>query len=138
MHGTIVRPTLALLVGIAVGMLGHQVLIAQPAQTTCGKLQQRDLEGVPGWEVIMFCSDPDPGEVIGRHYHPGPEFFYVLEGAVTIEPDGQPPFTVRAGESGYTGRKQIHNTKNASSTQPAKLIGFMVLEKGQPLMTPVP
>ena len=138
MHGTIVRSTLALLLGIAVGMLGHQVLFAQPAQGTCGKLQQRDLEGVPGWEVIMFCSESDPGAVTGRHYHPGPEFFYVLDGALTIEPDGQPPFTVKAGENGYTGRKQIHNTKNASSTQPAKVIGVMILEKGQPLFTPVP
>ena len=63
--------------------------------------------------------------------------FYVLEGTLTVEPDGQPPVTLKAGESGYSPAKHIHNGKNPSSAEPTKLLGFWVAEKGQPLATPV-
>jgi quercetin dioxygenase-like cupin family protein len=129
--------TIALVVGIAVGMLGHQSLIAQQAPVTRTILQQKDLEGSAGREVIMFRAEIVPGGVAGRHYHPGPELFYVLEGALTLEPDGHPPVTLKAGESAYGPAKHIHNAKNASTTEPVKVIGFLVGEKGQPLATPV-
>ncbi len=137
MHRTVVMLTIALVVGIAVGMLGHQILIAQQAPVTRTILQQKDVEGVPGREIIMFRAEIVPGGVAGRHYHPGPELFYILEGTLTLEPDGQPPVTLKAGESGYNPAKHIHNAKNASTTEPVKAIGFLIGEKGQPLATPV-
>jgi mannose-6-phosphate isomerase-like protein (cupin superfamily) len=45
--------------------------------------------------------------------------------------------TLKAGDSGYSPAKFIHNAKNASDKEPAKLLGFWVPEKGQPLATPV-
>jgi quercetin dioxygenase-like cupin family protein len=137
MHRTVVMLTIALVVGLAVGMLGNQILIAQQAPVTRTILQQKDLEGSAGREVIMFRAEVVPGGVAGRHYHPGPELFYVLEGALILEPDGQPFVTLKAGESGYGPAKHIHNVKNASTTEPVKVIGFLVGEKGQPLATPV-
>jgi quercetin dioxygenase-like cupin family protein len=41
-----------------------------------------DLEGAPGKEIVVFVADLAPGAVGSKHYHPGPEFFYVLEGTV--------------------------------------------------------
>ena len=137
MHRTVVMLTMALVVGIAVGLLGHSVLIAQQTPVTRTILQQKDLEGVAGREVIMYRAEAIPGGVAGRHYHPGPELAYVLEGALIIELDGQPPVTLKAGESVHVPAKHLHNARNASTTEPVKVLVFLVGEKGQPLATPV-
>ncbi len=94
-------------------------------------------EGAAGREVIMYRAEIVPGGVAGRHYHPGPELVYVLEGVLLLEPDGRPPMTLNAGESAHMPAKHIHNAKNASTTQPVKVVVFLVGEKGQPLATPV-
>ena len=128
--------TIALVIGIAAGMFGHQALLAGQASLTRTILQQKDLDGVAGKEVIMFRAETAPGGMSGRHSHAGPELLYVLEGSLTLEFDGRPPVPVRAGESYYNPAKNIHNVKNASATEPVKLIGFVVGEKGQPLASP--
>lgn len=128
---------LTLAVGIAVGMLGSHVLNAQPQPVTRTILQQQDLEGAAGREVIMYRAEVIPGGAAGRHFHPGPEVLYVLEGALTLEPDGQPPMTLKAGESTHVPAKHIHNAKNTSATGATKVLVFLVGEKGQPLATPV-
>jgi quercetin dioxygenase-like cupin family protein len=127
-----------LAVGIAVGVLGNHVLIAQQAPVTRTILQQQDLEGAAGREVVMYVAALGPGGVAGRHYHPGPELLYILEGALTLEHDGQSPVILKAGESAHIPAKHIHNAKNASATGPSKVLVFLVGEKGQPLATPVP
>ena len=126
-----------LVLGIALRMVTSQVLPAQQAPIKRTTLQQKDLEGVPGREVVMFVAEIMPGGVAGRHFHPGPEFFYVLEGSLTLEPDGQAPMTLRKGDSGHNLAKAVHNAKNASTTETAKVLGVLIGEKGAPLSTPV-
>jgi quercetin dioxygenase-like cupin family protein len=130
--------TITLVVGIAVGMLGNQVLIAQQAPVTRTILQQKDLEGVAGREVTMYRAELIPGAVAGRHYHPGPELIYILEGSLILEPDGHAPVTLKVGESSHIPAKHIHNARNASAMEPTKVLVVLVGEKGQPLATPVP
>ena len=126
-----------LAVGIAVGVIGNHVLIAQQAPVTRTILQQKDLEGAAGREVVMYVAELVPGGVAGKHYHPGPELLYILEGSLTLEHDGQSPVTLKGGESAHIPAKHIHNAKNASATGPSKVLVFLVGEKGQPLATPV-
>jgi quercetin dioxygenase-like cupin family protein len=137
MHRTVGMLTIALVVGIAVGIIGNQLLSAEQAPLTRTILQQKDLEGVAGKEVLMYRVETIPGGVAGRHYHPGPELAYVLEGSLIFDLDGQPPVTLKAGESVHVPAKHIHNAKNGSTTEPVKVIVFMVGEKGQPLTTQV-
>jgi quercetin dioxygenase-like cupin family protein len=120
-------------------MLGNHTLNAQQQPVTRTILQQKDLEGVAGEEVIMYMyrAEVAPGGAAGKHFHPGPELVYVLEGSLTTEPDGQPSVTVKAGESAHIPAEHIHNAKNASPTEPVKVMVFLVGEKGQPLATPV-
>jgi quercetin dioxygenase-like cupin family protein len=136
MKRTAMMIALTLVLGIALGMVTSQVLLAQQPPIKRTTLQQKDLEGVPGREVVMFVADIVPGGAAGRHFHPGPEFFYVLEGAITLEPDGQPPVTLKKGDSGHNLAKAVHNAKNASTTEPAKVLGVLIGEKGAPLSTP--
>jgi quercetin dioxygenase-like cupin family protein len=100
-------------------------------------LQQKDLEGVAGREVVMYRAEIAPGGAVGKHFHSGPELIYVLEGALILEHDGHPPVTLKAGESTYIAAKHIHNARNASTSQQVKAVVFLVGEKGQPLATPV-
>ena len=96
-----------------------------------------DLEGVQGKEIIIFIAELAPGAVGSKHYHPGPEFFYVLEGALAHEPEGFSPHMMKAGEFGSNANKSVHIIKNPSTTERAKAIDFLVAEKGQPLVIPV-
>jgi quercetin dioxygenase-like cupin family protein len=129
--------TVAVIMGIAVGMVGNQILTAQQPSVTRTILQQKDLEEITGKEIIMYRAELVPGGVAGRHTHPGPELAYVLEGTLIFEIDGQPPITLKAGESVHVPARQIHNAKNGSTTEPVRVMVFMVGEKGQPLATPV-
>jgi len=137
MKRTVIIIVLTLGVGIAIGMLTAQSLVAQQAPVTRTTLQQKDIEGAPGKEVIMYVADLVPGGVAGRHFHPGPEVAYVLDGSLVIEPDGKPALTVKKGESFHNPAKAVHNAKNGSTTEPAKVLVVLIGEKGAPLSTPV-
>ena len=137
MRQTAVMLAVTLAVGLAVVMLGNQAFTAQQEAVTRTILQQKDLEGVQGRESIMYRADIIPGGVAGKHFHPGPELVYVLEGSLTLELDGQAPLTLKAGESAHIPAKHIHNARNPSTTAPARVLVVLIGEKGQPLATVV-
>ena len=125
-------------VAVAAGLVSAQVLMAQATPVTRTILQQKDLEGAEGREVIMYRADFIPGGSLGRHFHPGPELLYVLEGALILEQDAHPPVTLKAGDHSYLPFKHIHKARNASNTEQVKVLVFLVGEKGQPIITLVP
>lgn len=90
-----------------------------------------DIEGREGrLEVVSF----PPGAEAPRHRHPGHVFVYVLEGTVIsqLEEDGTPE-TFTAGDSFYEPTNGLHAvTRNPSETDEAKIITFMIMEKGSP------
>lgn len=86
----------------------------------------------------MWVGEIAPGGSTGRHTHPTPRFVYVVEGSVVLEMDGKPPRTFTVGEGFVEPPGEVHNLRNASTTAPAKGIGFQVAPKGTPLQTNVP
>ena len=52
-----------------------------------------------GLEVIISDVVIPPGATVPRHYHPGEEFIYVLEGSAVHVQEGQPDRTLRAGDT---------------------------------------
>jgi quercetin dioxygenase-like cupin family protein len=96
------------------------------------------LEGLQGQTGIMYVTDIPPGAYAGRHSHPGYEFNYILKGAVTFMPDGEAPFTLKAGEGTYNPKNRIHAVKNASATEPAQLVAVLIADTGKPIAVPVP
>ncbi len=99
------------------------------------ELQRRDL-GVPGREVIQVRVELDPGVAFGRHWHPGEEIVYVLEGSLEYEVVGKPPTTLRAGDVLFIPARTIHAARNIGRGTGAELATYVV-EKGKPLVLTV-
>ena len=92
---------------------------------------------IPGKEAVVARVEVAAGARAGRHTHPGDEISYVMEGEAELLIDGQPPRTVKAGESFVIPAGVVHDAHNASSS-PVKLVGVYVVEKGKPLASPAP
>ena len=124
--------TFTLTLGIALGAVGTRYLDAQQSGLKRTELLRTAVAEV-GKEVHIWVADIAPGAETGRHRHPTTRFVYVIEGAVTVELEGQPPRTYRAGEAFAEQPDVPHNFKNASATASARGVGFQIAEKGQPL-----
>jgi quercetin dioxygenase-like cupin family protein len=110
--------------------------VAPPPKATT--LMTRDLEGVAGKEMLALVVEYPPGGVSPPHRHNASVFVYVLEGAVTMQVAGGSPVTLHAGETFYEAPGDVHVTSaNASSSEPAKLLVYMVKGKGVPSSIPV-
>jgi quercetin dioxygenase-like cupin family protein len=97
------------------------------------RLMTKDLPDVPGKEGMMETVDFAPGEVSQPHRHNADLFVYVLDGSIVTQLKGGAPQTVHAGEVFYESPTDIHSvSRNASETQPAKLLVFYVKAKGAP------
>lgn len=123
--------------GIAVGWFAVNGVsgYSEPVKRTV--LLKTELAGTEGQEGVMWLIEIAPGAATGKHYHPGHEFVYVLEGVGHTEVQGKPEATVRAGEAVYLPPGQVHSTKNESATAPAKALVVYIGEKGRPLVVPV-
>ena len=133
MKRTPVLISLALGVGIAVGVIGTQVLAGKEELAKGTVLQRAELAGVKGKEAVLVLRELPPGKESGKHFQSGNEVAYILEGSMTFEVQGKPPVTLKAGDSFQTGPRQVHNVKNASTTAPVKVLVFYVVEKGKAL-----
>jgi quercetin dioxygenase-like cupin family protein len=71
------------------------------------------------------------------HIHPGDQWSAVQEGEVTLTFRGQPPRTLKVGDSAYIPRGTIHRNENLTD-KPARTIELNVLDKDQPALQPVP
>ena len=71
-----------------------------------------------------------------RHWHPGEEVIYVLEGTLEYEIDGRGQITVSAGEALMVPAETPHAVRNVGSGNAAELATYIV-EKGEPLIVPV-
>ena len=103
---------------------------------------KQDLEADPTKEVTMFVADYKPGAKTGKHYHPGQEFIYVMEGHGSMEEVGKPPVEMKPGVAIYfkSDPKKpayVHEGINLSNQEGMKLLVVLITEKGQPLAYPV-
>jgi quercetin dioxygenase-like cupin family protein len=97
------------------------------------RLMTKDLPDLPGKEGMVETVSFAPGEVSQPHRHNADLFVYVLEGSVITQVEGDSPLTVHAGEVFYESPTDVHIvSRNASETEPAKLLVFYVKAKGTP------
>src|SRR5438067_13687167 len=114
---------------------------AQPAAAPRPPVFKHDLPNVSldDWEVTVSHVDYSPGRVGAPHRHAGFVLAYVLEGTVIAKITGQgeeKPYTV--GQMFYEQPGATHEvSRNASATEPAKLLAMIFAPKGETLTTPV-
>ncbi|HTM09836.1 MAG TPA: cupin domain-containing protein [Verrucomicrobiae bacterium] len=135
----------ALIVALAVGAaITFSTAGRTPAQESVTRtvLLKKPLEADPKKEVTVFMAEFKPGARTGKHYHPGQEFIYVVDGEGRIEEAGKPPVDLKPGmaiyfESDPAKPTYVHEGINTSKTKPLKLVTTLITEKGQPLAIPV-
>ena len=97
-----------------------------------------DLAGVPGKELSMIAVEYPPGSADPVHTHHAQALVYVLEGSIVMQVRGGAPVTVMPGQTFYEGLDDVHIVgRNASDTERARFVVFLVKDKGAPILTPV-
>ena len=138
MQRTTRLPLFALIAGIAFAATGGWLANAQQQTIKRTDLLKVDLPEIKGSQMNLWVADIAPGGETGRHTHPTPRFVYVLEGTVTLEMDDKSSQTFKAGQAFVEMPNMVHNFKNASTTEPAKGLGFQYAAEGQALQVNAP
>lgn len=99
-------------------------------------LLTKALADFPGKEVLMITVEFPPGGADPVHRHDAHGFIYVLEGSVVMQVKGGKQVTLTRGQTFYEGPNDVHVVgRNASTTQPAKLLAVLVKKEGAPALT---
>ena len=93
------------------------------------------LEGVEGTEVIVSITTVPPQTTLPKHWHPGEEFAYVLEGSLVLWQEGKADEHYKKGDVGKVPLKQVHTV--STQEEGATILIFRVHETGQPGRIPV-
>jgi len=102
------------------------------------ELMTRDLAGIPGKEAVVLTVEVGPGQASKPHRHDANVFVYMLEGSLIMQVKGGASVTLHPGDTYYENPKDIHTvSQNASKTEPARFLVFIVKDKGAPVTRPV-
>ena len=108
------------------------------AEDVVSVLMKQSLADMAGKVATVLTVDYAPGAASDPHVHPGSVFAYVLEGTVVSQLDGGEPITYTKGQSWYESPKKPHIvSKNASKTEPAKLLVLLLSQEGEAIKAPV-
>ena len=92
---------------------------------------------ISGYQTVMAAVEIPAGGREGRHTHPGAVVGYVQEGVLTLDHEGKPTATYKAGDAFYIEAGKVHEGINKEGS-PVKIVATFVVEKGKPLTTAVP
>ncbi len=102
-------------------------------------LFQTDLPDIEGREAVMLEVEYPPGVASKSHRHNAHTFVYVLEGTVVMQVAGGEEMTLVAGQTFYETPDDIHAvSRNASDTEPAKILVVFIKQKGAAMTEPAP
>jgi len=122
------------LAGAAI-IMGESPLLAGDSVSV---LMKQPLADMAGKLATMLTVAYPPGAASDPHVHPGSVFAYVLEGTVVTQLEGEQPVTYTKGQSWYESPKKPHMvSRNASVTEPAKLLVLLLSQEGEALKVPV-
>jgi quercetin dioxygenase-like cupin family protein len=114
---------------------------APPSQSGTDLVFQHDLPNITmdDWEVTVSQVDYPPGRVGKIHHHAGFVLAYILEGNIVTKVSGQEERTYKPGEMFFEPPGSTHEvSRNASETQPGKLLALIFAKKGAQLTMPGP
>jgi len=116
---------------LALASLVVDTVVAQQPKVT--SLLSKELKDISGREGLMIVVDFPPGGADPIQRHKAHGFIYVLEGSVVMQEKGGKEVTLTAGQTFYEGPDDVHVVgRNGSTTKPAKILAFLVKDKGAP------
>ena len=101
-----------------------------PPAVAADNLLRETIDGVEGKEIIVSRVSFPPQIELPWHWHPGEEFFYVIEGSVTLKQRGHPDVVTVRGDSQKISPGVIHSGE--SGEEGAELVIFRVHASGAP------
>lgn len=120
------------------GMLCLAGVGANAQEPTVTPVMMKKLADIPGKQLVVLTVEYAPGGADAPHRHNADALVYVLEGSVIEQVKGGKPDTLTAGQTFYEGPNDIHIVgRNASTTEPAKLVAILVKKTGAPAVVPV-
>ena len=132
------------LIGVACAAVAIATALPAAAQVggeTVTPHFEHALPNVPGKSLVAQVVDYAPGGASPSHTHAKSAFIfaYVVSGQIESQVNDEPKRVYRAGESWYETPGSRHQvSRNASKTEPAKLLAIFVVDSGdKPLVTPV-
>jgi quercetin dioxygenase-like cupin family protein len=96
------------------------------------------IPNIPGKSLVTLIVDYTPGGASPSHIHAKSAFIfgYVLAGEIESQVNDGPRRVYRAGESFYETPGSRHPvSRNASKTNPAKLLAVFVIDTGEKELT---
>jgi quercetin dioxygenase-like cupin family protein len=110
-----------------------------PPDAIVKNLMTRDLAGSAGKEVLMVTVEYLAGGASLPHRHNAQVFVYVLEGKVRMQVEGSAAVTLGPGGTFYEGPDDVHTVSaNASRTKSARILVFIIKDKGAPVSSAAP
>lgn len=136
--------TFNLLAGLLAGLLAAlpapPAMAQQPGMARPQGVLKETVTGMPRGErqeIQVMTASFRPGDRTVFHTHQFPVTVLVLEGSFTLELEGRPPVTIRAGEA-YVEPPQVRMTGyNRSTTEPLRVVIFYVGDPGTPFLDPI-
>ena len=111
-------------------MVGRATEPSQNASVQAENLLRESIAGADGKEVIVSRVSFPPHTKLPWHWHPGEEFFYVIEGSVTLKRRGEADLTAAQGGAQKIAPQVIHTGRTGE--QGAELVIFRVHATGEP------
>jgi len=113
----------------------QQPATTTPARSSVTTLLTQPMPTPAPTECRMLTVEYPPGAATPAHHHDGAIFAYVVRGAVITALDDGPEHRYTAGQAWYEHPGQIHRvSRNASATEPAKLVVFFLTAPGRPVL----
>jgi len=88
-------------------------------------------------EIRILTATLKPGDKTVFHTHRFPVTVYILEGAFTLEMEGRPPVTVKAGEAMMEPPNVKMTGYNRSATENMRVVIFYVSDPDTPFLDPI-
>lgn len=127
----------ALLTAIGIGFgMGRALAQQQQPSIKRTELLRTDVPTGAPYEAVEAIAEIPPGGTSGRHRHPGIEVGYILDGEMTLEREGQPTITLKAGDA-FKNEGVIHRATNHGS-KTVRILGVYIVQKGKPMAESVP
>ena len=88
-------------------------------------------------QIRVLTATLNPGAKTVVHTHRFPVTVYILEGAFTLEMEGRPPVTIKAGEAMVEPANVKMTGYNRSTTEPMRVVIFYVSDPDTPFLDPI-